>query len=292
MPLARISEQSALLAPGGWTSAARLVGQFEIVGLDRAGQPVTRTVQIAKVDSRSNIAFLGTSAAFGAFSMQSRLHLADGSPIDVTELVQAGCIADYRFEVFRSAGTRTAAPEAADSIWIALRQAAALHDSDTIVLRSTAANNSNCKEDVRPTWAKIIRSEECAYIILKKKPFTLAFQQHHDQVLGTIGSLCLRGAEDSGWQAERELHLVICWLADALRQSGIQTEFAYDTLQHTCFVYLSPAGVGPPPIGPGRCAFATATVADDLSLAWQDASWTPTVSGFLLSGDGPPVTKA
>jgi hypothetical protein len=79
------------------------------------------------------------------------------------------------------------------------------------------------------------------------------------------------------------------WLAALYLTSRVQLHqwyrLAYDSLQHTSYVFLSDLAAKPPPVAKGACAFFGSLKKRVLTVSWEEKTWSPQIAGFLIDAN-------
>ena len=280
MPSAKLIGLSTLLAPDGWIRAGVLKGTVTLVGVDRHGIPISRKVRAGQRETAARVTFVGTAAAFGAFSSESRLISSNGTVFSTAEIAEGGRIRETSFE------THTELPEAAGradplvTLWPTLVDNAAAVGESSIALR---------RRDIE--WPPAVKSsflvEETfgshRYCIVKKGMFVSCFSRDWVSTLLALGRLWLFAAEDERLELERAAYPFGLWYISALKAKGMHYRLRYDSLQHSSYMFIQEASTPIPPIERGACAFFAPGAASATELEWEDRSWSPISSGFLIA---------
>lgn len=282
MPSGTIVERSALLTPRGWKRCGHTSAELEVVGLDRAGTPQACRVHLRQSSTRSRVAFVGTAAAAGEFSETSRLLLATGNAVDLRQVIATGSASELQFETFRIDSQPSPSREQMDALWEELRILSAIDKEECFVIKCIQDNAPVAKR-CHAGWLKCVEDLGTRYCVIARERIAESLRADADKTLIALANLCFFRDSEKRWEIESDSTLLAMWLMDALRRAGVNRALQYDSLQHSCFLFIDSGVADPPPLGPGRCAFLSSRVSREMRIEWSDPSWTPVISGFLLS---------
>jgi hypothetical protein len=275
MPSASLSGSSTLLTPLGWFLACELPTDTAALGADRHGLLVARQVRLTRAATKGRCAFVGTESAFGCFSCDTRLIAGDGAVHDISELIEERQIRDVSFETHVEFPGDPAAVDPVRSIWSTLCEHSPVSSPVAVALKRRDAGWAPST----PATFLVERSfGGQAYCVVHKDAF--AGHARHDWAAGLLelGEWWLFvGGDDMHLDVERSSFLFALWYGAALRAKGRSARFRYDSLQ------LEKPGL---PLERGRTAFlapALGAGASTVQVEWEDRSWTPLSSGFLVA---------
>jgi hypothetical protein len=101
----------------------------------------------------------------------------------------------------------------------------------------------------------------------------------------TLGRAWCFNGEEERLELERDHYLFGLWYLAALLEQGRPWRLRYDSLQHTCYMFVDESGSAALPVERGTCAFFSTQSDPGTAITWNDGSWNPIVSGFLLASD-------
>lgn len=283
MPFGTILERTVLLTPRGWRRCVNAPTVLDLIGLDRAGAPQAGRVRLASSLNQSRVAFVGTATAAGEFSVASRLLLAAGDAADLRQVIATGSASDLQFETFRV--DYRASEEQTDVLWSELRSLSASSKHDVVVMKCAGDDSAGNKRTCG-SWLTFVGDGAVTYCVITRRRFADAMSTDADSAIIALANACFRREAENRWEFEADSTLLATWLLDALRRTGVKRSAQYDSLQHSCYLMVCSTASDPPPLGPGRCAFLSSRSSNEIRVEWSDPSWTPVVSGFLLSPEG------
>lgn len=282
MPSGSILERSVLLTPSGWRRCGNKSTELDVIGLDRAGTPQAGRIRLELSSVRSRVAFVGTATAAGEFAEATRLLLAAGDAVDLRQVIATESASELQFETFRIDARPQGSPQQAKSLWEELQALSATADPETAVIR--CAEQCTGKANRAPAAGlMLVEDGDTTYLVVTRRAIEESLHANADSMLLAIANACFHRSEENRWELEADSTLLVMWLLDALRRAGIRRSAQYDSLQHSCFVFIDLVSTDPAPLGPGRCAFLSSRSSNEIRIEWSDPSWTPVVSGFLLS---------
>lgn len=282
MPFAAVAADSILFARSGRMPAGALKSSHEVLGVDRHGQPVFRGVTTERSAESRRCGCLGTGTTFGIFADVSRILLADGTVRSVLEIVESGTIADHRFEHHLEVSESVTSRLVANSVWTELVTMSAVHDSSCVALRCRAQDIEKRLTSRRGMVAANAGSH--AYCIVKKDAFTSAASVDWSGTIDELVNCWCYSPEDDRVEIERGLTNVIAWYLAANALRSMAYTISYDSLQHSSYVFVMKTDASSGLIEKGRSAFLVPESASIIQLKWDERSWNPVCSGFLLAG--------
>jgi hypothetical protein len=123
----------------------------------------------------------------------------------------------------------------------------------------------------------------CSYCILGKDSFAGSFRRDWASTLLSLGRQWLFAGEGARLELERAAYPFGLWYVSALKARGLHYRLRYDSLQHSSYMFIEDAPNRILPIERGACAFFAPSVGAATELEWEDRSWNPISSGFLVA---------
>lgn len=280
MPCARLVSLSTVLAPEGWVVAGALASTVTLLGVDRHGIPVSRKVRAAQGEASGRVTFVGTAAAFGAFSFDTRLISSDGKVLSTGEIAEGGRIREISFETYTELSGDAGRGDPPVTLWSTVAAAAAEAGDSSIALRRRDGEWRPSDKSKFPVEA--VFGGHC-YCILDKRTFASSFRRDWASTLLSLGRQWLFAGDDGRLELERAAYPFGLWYVSALKAKGRHYRLRYDSLQHSSYMFIEEALTSTLPVERGACAFFTTTAGSATELEWEDRSWNPISSGFLLA---------
>jgi hypothetical protein len=264
------ASSSLLLMETGW-ARCRIRGRTQLFGIDRFGKTTARAAQIAASADVKEI-FVGTSRGCGSFAETTNLLSADGTRINIGEIVRAGSIAEQHFEhVVRT--TKAQLTEFA-SVWEDLaREAAAVTDRRVILRCRADAQSSVALGNTRKIGARW-------YFSLSKDEAERAMDSDPRKVFDALFS-CFQ--IDGTAAVLRDSTALLAFFCASLDEQARSHVVKYDALQHTALVFVVPGETPRGVLADGRSVQTTGRTVSSYTIDWDDSSWRPLVNGILVT---------
>jgi hypothetical protein len=277
MLCARLSKISTVLTAAGWCKPE---SQSEIFGVDRHGKVVSRPVSFAHSSQSAKLVFLSSKDSFGYFSAATRLVDSTGASRLASSLVEAGQISDVRFETVVNVSGIAPSHDSASGLWTSFSNFAAITTQTVAVLRCRSPNKKLM--NVVEPFLSVRRFGQHYYCIVLKDRFIAALCNDWLHTADTLASKWL-STSDGILQFHRDQFLFALWVLSSRKARNQGVALQFETRQHTTCILLAPAGTQNFSGGAGASCFYVPTEEQPLEIRWEDRSWNPVSSGFLLA---------
>src|SRR5262245_53781546 len=121
MPSCALTSLSTLLTPDGWIRTDRTPSAGSVFGVDRHGSITLQPVSVQDCNVVTDVCFVGTRAAFGAFHPDSVVMDRAGGLRTVKSIIEADTLASIRFERAFEVDGSSATEAACAQLWSELR---------------------------------------------------------------------------------------------------------------------------------------------------------------------------
>jgi hypothetical protein len=242
---------------------------------------VSREVRAIGLGQSALCAFLGTSAAFGAFDASTRLVTADGSGPTVADIIEAGRIRDFSFETHTTLPRIARIGDSVAALWSTLAASAAAVGPSSVALRR---RDDLWKPDGETAFLKEASFGNQKYCIVDKAGFATELSSDWPSSLVRLARLWSFDSQEKRLELERRAYPIGLWYVSASRATGLSCRLRYDSQQHTAVIFVEDVETELLPTQPGATAFfAPAAMTQVIELAWDDRSWNPLSSGFIVA---------
>jgi hypothetical protein len=232
------------------------------------------TICQTKVESRE--VFLGTAAAFATFLGDTRLIVSDGRNVAARKVIENGSVADLSFETILQPPSMEAIPFGVDEVWGAIRTEAAFTKGLQIALRCNRPQLATRK------FPRTMTDGGLAYCVLTYDELESQCATRRAEAICELSARWFRNDEEKREDIERSACSFICLYLTA--RVGLQSWYhlEYDSLQHTSYVSVCDSVTKPVPVSKGACAFIGPETKRIVMVSWDDKTWSPLSSGFLI----------
>ena len=279
MPSALLTDNSTVLAADGWCKPDE---QPEIFGVDRHGKVVPRPITMKRLREIARVVFLASKDSFGYFSAGTRLLDAAGGVRGASALVENSQISDVRFETVTEVPAIVPSEKVASTLWDSLNEFAAVEREEAIILRCRWPNKK-LTDNVCPFFS-IRRFGQHYYCILNKQAFATALRHDWSKTSDALASKWLL-TPDGILQFHRDQFLFALWVLSAGKRHDQGVALQFETRQHTTCIFMAPTANQNLSGGTGASCFYVPTEGAVIEIQWEDRSWNPISSGFLLASN-------
>jgi hypothetical protein len=277
MQYARLNSRSTVLTSAGWRKADC---QTEVFGVDRHGKVVPQRVSISHLREPTRAVFLASKDSFGYFSAETRLLDSTGAARTISSLVENNQISDVRFETVASLAGIVASDDSGLQLWASFSDFAATTNSEQTILRCRWPNKK--LTDNAPPFLSVRRFGQHYYSVLNKPAFLRAFREDWSFTADILASKWLLTSEGT-LQFHRDQFLFALWVLSARKQRNQGAALRFETRQHTTCIFMALTENQTLSGGTGASCFYMPTEEEPFELRWEDRSWNPISSGFLLA---------
>ncbi len=245
-------------------------------------------VEISAIGNVETVAFIGSEKAFGQFHPESLLIDSDGVSHRASEIVEENLIGKCRFENAVHVDGIAIGRDALDGLWTELENAAILANGSHLILPAKGQK----ADGVEVRSMHLYEPDEPA-----SQEFVHRFVQFEENELKSTPSkkvgvtisgmieILFEETEDGVRAFDRPDYLWCLWqLLLSEESTGHSGNLRYDSLQHTSRVYLTSDKVRlSSGFSKGGTAFYKAQPDVEYEIRWEESSWNPISSGFILS---------
>ena len=287
MPKQNLVGNSVLLSRHGWRRVGTESKECVTVGVDRSGRLAEMPLRIQPVGETSQFAFIGSKRVFGAFHLDTRLIDANGIVRSVAQLVLDGEIGDLRFENVTELDEFSFGQDDPERIWLELQEWAEFKNDKRLVLLARGVLPGS-QDD---WWSllgltRLFDQEDSAhsYLCLEKDRLSRALNHRPGDVLNKLIMARFEVTEEGAVVIDRDEFIWCLWLLLFFDQSRRgEIELTYDNLQHSTVVTVAPkTSRSSQVLNKGACAFLRSQIVASYEIEWDDTSWSPISSGFIL----------
>jgi len=277
MPSVEVLAASCVATRSGWQPLVALVPPNLLV-LDRFGTLVDVPIEVQQVGV-DTITFLGSRAAFGPFAPETRVLESDGGTCRLGALVDAGDVRDHNYEATISGVAREFRNVSDYGLWHGLRWLACASTEEELVVR--------CVESSAPVPRRV-RSVDRAgirYLVIPRATLADSVRADWCSFVLELGRALFMREHDDRLEIPAMAFVLGLWYVSALSATGTGFRFAYDTIQHSSYLFVHhTADVAAGGAVPGSTAFRRPLTEKVVRLNWTDPSWNPLVNGFIVVG--------
>jgi len=279
MPCATLSTKSTLLTAHGWSKAK---SQIEILGIDRHGKLVSAPVDIAPSPRPARIAFLASKDSFGYFSAGTRILDSTGATRFLSSLVESGDVSNVRFETVTEIGNIAPSTHCASALWTSFGNFAAVKSPTTAILRCRTPNKK-LSHNVE-SFLSMRRLGQHYYSIVTRETFVAAFCRDWSHTSDALAAKWLSTSEGT-LEFHRDQFLFALWVLSARKRQNEGVKLQFEARQFTTRIFM--ASTGAPTLSGGAGASCLYLVGEEkpLEIRWNERSWNPISSGFLLASN-------
>lgn len=256
-------------------------GSVICLGIDRHGRASLNTVRLTHAGV-TNVGFVGSTNSCGAFSPSTGITLSDGSTAYVSALISEGKVGRVSFEHYLECESEMLCTK--DVLEDILHCTSAYSDETKFVFRYRDQDLA-VPESRLPTKAasKVQLVDGVWYSVLQWPSVISSLAKGGRSVILELGRTWLNSGEGRIEVETDAYPFVLCYLSALI---GCHREYRlyYDSLQYTSIISIHENDrYGSGPVARGRCAFLLPFKAQEFVVEWDDPSWAPICSGFLLS---------
>lgn len=275
MPSEIISSLTRLATDVGWRDPLEVKPHEQVLGVDRHGQVRAHTVVLETLSAVEPLSYLGTVASFGAFAPSTRIQQSNGVAAPLQFLIERGTVQDLLFETVVPQFTDNACRISGQNFAQMFRGQPAIHD--TYLLRCVEQSND---PHWHPDCISVRRILKQRFCLVDDAAARIYIKARWVKFIRALCRTAYYSKTDACIRIPRDQVDVTLWY---LSTSDEPCCLSYDNLQHTCFIF-GKTGDRNIPISHGRVAFRTSRKAPTVAISWEDRSWRPVASGFLLAG--------
>jgi len=193
MPNQILAGESSLLTFEGWRKVRNTPANGPALGIDRGGRFDKRAVQVDRLDAATNVVYLGSDAAFGAFHPDSSIIDSDNRSHSADSIVRSGLVGELRFE--NAVFVEDCKPDvsAIEDLWTDLLFLSVLSDEDKLVLPAKGRD-----EDDPASEDGVERAKGCVGpLLIDRKDFFSSLQEEwRTEVPDLVADIFEHTAED------------------------------------------------------------------------------------------------
>lgn len=288
MPRQKLVDSSTLLNQHGWLKLRGSACEYNAVGVDRSGQLTNRVVTARLIGDTNLFAFVGSKSAFGVFHSDTRLVDADGEVRTVDEIVLENMIGTLHFENVTTIENLVLRKREALNLWSELRKVAVVEDEEHIVLLA-----GGLQDRFKRDWCKVFSpaplayadARQPAYLGVRKAKFLETITANPNEVLQELITSMFQTTQEGAIVVERDDFIWCLWmLLFTDQQKAAELELTFDSLQHSTTVSIAPkTSKSSRILSRGATAFFRNQDVGIFEISWDDPSWSPISSGFILS---------
>jgi hypothetical protein len=272
---AHLTDNSRVLTAQGWLSPGAAGTEAVLMGIDRAGRPSLGKVLVEHSPQEFPV-FLGTRSSFAWLHAQCRI-VASGEAIVASNVLDHD-VRDYHFETFVDLESTELCGEL---LWNDLMTRACFVGDDVIVLRQRSPLSAPAEP-----WMHTFERCSRFYLMLRKSELLAAVLARGANAVWLICSTISYVSSDGSWRLSIEDGCLGTWMVSALQSMRTRYALSFDTLQFSSFIDLSLQPVELLPLERGACSFRAAQPTSSYRMLWEDNSWGPIVSGFIVAPAG------
>ena len=287
MPRQSLTGNSSLLTPHGWLSLNHMANSESVVGVDRAGRLSEGSIQVAPASVLDKVAYIGSNEAFGQFHPTSVLIDSDGRSRTALEIVEDNLIGEWQFENVLSYEPCRPTDATIANLWTDLQKCSVLASDDRLVVPARGGSNS-----VSARFPLIadnrLRNPEAptlSYALVEKEVLRNAMMESWPDTVAEIVATLFEKTDEGPVAIDRGMSLLCLWQQLAQAYLGArEAQLEYDSLQHTTAIFMNFERVRPASgFSKGGTAFLRNQREQSYRIAWDDPSWCPVSSGFILA---------
>lgn len=289
MPEQKLVANSTLLSQHGWLKVCEHAHECVATGVDRSGRLSNQIVKARLVGETKSFAFVGTKRAFGPFHPGTRLIDADGNVRSVAEIVLENLIGALRFENVTGVDGLVFEERDALRLWSEIRAKALIETEEHLVF---LAAGTSALLTAKRDWCSVSGPSpsvygdgmQPAYLRIGKAEFLEAITEKPSDRLQELISLVFPTTEEGAIVIDRDDFIWCLWsLLFSDQRKGGEIELIFDSLQHSTTVAISPkTSKSSFILSRGATAFFRNQDAGIFEVSWDDSSWSPISSGFIL----------
>jgi hypothetical protein len=122
------------------------------------------------------------------------------------------------------------------------------------------------------------------YCVVAKAALMAAVTLDWSAAIDDLVTFWCYSSSDNRVEIERGMPHVIAWYLAASVFRSSSYVLTYDSLQHSSYVFVTKVSAPLDLIQAGKTVFLSSEQAPSVRLSWEDRSWNPVTSGFLLTG--------
>jgi hypothetical protein len=279
MPFCMLTASSTLLAPDGWLRVGKAPKEMATTGIDRHGALKEHVVTLEVVHDEVQGCYIGTRASVGAFHPSTLLLDSEGRKRSAGSIVELDVPSALKFECATIDLPGHLSDRSCDHVWEELSRSAAIRLDSGLLFKSRRASLSRGAK--LPGWLKRQANKGDPYFALEKSGFIASLQSKGITELADFAIIALANQEGV-IEAERPCFPLLLWIILGLRRAKRDFRFAYDSIQHSTLL-----GITLEEKSGGIEQVRTAFVGEGsraAKLIWDDKSWSPVSSGFVVVG--------
>jgi len=277
VPSVELSSASCIATRSGWLPITGLPADNKVLGLDRFGTLTERVVTV-DVGSDELVSFVGSQGAFGAFASGTRILESTGPVSRVDDLVEEGGVRSRIYEVAVQSVWHAFDHPVELGVWSGLKELSCSDTNDCLVVR--------CVENA----ARVPRGVEqhsrggIRYLVLSQRTVAGAFAKDWRVMMQALARALFLRSDEGRLEIPVRASILGLWYASALSATGSGFQFAYDSIQHSSYLYVYDAINVSTGVSAGSTAFRKTNALPMVDLKWSDSSWSPIVNGFITAG--------
>lgn len=287
MPQQKLVGSSTFLTRNGWRRLTCCNSTVSVVGVDRSGGLSEGMVDVHFAGQVNTVAYVGSETALGRFHPETKLVSSTGISLRIDSLVNEGQIGDLRFENAHYFSGYILNHDTIAALWEEIEAAAVMRRECEIILPARGEIPPKIdgrfgqfigggNSDLQPTNMKYIRMDEPTF----KSAMTDSFVDTICQFF----SIFFEETESGDATFDIENYILCLWYQFILEIDGKATPcLRYDSLQYSNIVTLDHnSAASHSGLSKGGTAFVRAYGDAAYEISWQDPSWNPISSGFIL----------